>query len=110
MKESKEDGKVTERRVVLYFYVKDNPLTSDTATMVEVSSVIPPNGSDDGMLGISKEFMGDTIPYMIEFREGGDITIVSLVKSGIVGWFLIVVLVGLPLLVILYPKLRKGKG
>ena len=100
------DGSVKERRGVLYFYVKDNPITSDTVTMVEVSSVIPTDGSDDGMLDVSKEFMADTIPYMFEFREGGDIIIVSLVKRGIVGWFLIVVLLGLPLLVILYPRLK----
>lgn len=108
----KENGMETERRVVLYFYVKNNPLTSDDFTMVEVSSIIPigTNGSEDGMLGISKEFLGDTIPYMFELRPEGDIVIVSLVKLGIVGWFLIVVLLGLPLLVILYPKLRKGKG
>jgi hypothetical protein len=101
------DGSVKERRAVLYFYVKDNPLTSDTVTMVEVSSVIPTDGSDDGMLDVSKEFMADTIPYMFELRPEGDIIIVSLVKLGIVGWLAIAVLLGLPLLVILYPKLKK---
>ena len=101
------DGSVKERRVVLYFYVKDNPLTSDTVTMVEVSSVIPTDGSDDGMLDVSKEFMANTIPYMFELRPEGDIIIVSLVKLGIVGWLAIAVLLGLPLLVILYPKLKK---
>ena len=103
------DGSVKERRAVLYFYVKDNPLTSDTVTMVEVSSIIPTDGSDDGMLGISKDFMADTIPYMFELRPEGDIIAVSLAKSGIAGWFVIAVLLGLPLLVILYPRVKVKK-
>jgi len=38
-------GKITERRVVLYFYVKDNPLAADTFTMIRVSSMAPLKGS-----------------------------------------------------------------
>ena len=75
MKESKgeEDGngnkKVTQRRVVLYFYVKENPFTSDNITMVRVSAHAPLNGSYNGVLNVTKEFMGDTIPCMFEIRE-----------------------------------------
>ncbi len=67
VKESNADGKVTERRVVLYFYVKDNPLSSDTVTIVRVSALAPVDGSYEGVLNICKDFMGDTFPYMFEF-------------------------------------------
>lgn len=106
-------GRVTERRVVLYFYVKGNPLASaasDTVTMVRASALVPLGASYDEILDMTKEFMGESVPHLFEFRPEGDIIIVSLVKLGIVGWFLTVVLLGLPLLVILYPKLRKGNG
>ncbi|GAH60937.1 unnamed protein product, partial [marine sediment metagenome] len=46
------NGKVTERRVVLYYYVKENPFASDTVTMVRVSALAPTEGSYDGILNI----------------------------------------------------------
>jgi hypothetical protein len=114
-KESEEDGnaKVTERRVVLYFYVKENPLASasDTVTMVRVSARIPIHGtvgSYERTLNNCKELTADTFPYMFEIQqEKEDIIAVSLAKSGLAGWFVIAVLLVLPLLVILYPGVKK---
>ena len=105
------DGNVTERRVVLYFYVKENPIASDTVTMVRVSARIPihgPVGSYETILNNCKELTADALPYMFEFQqEKEDIIAVSLAKSGSAGWFVIAVLLGLPLLVILYPWVKK---
>jgi len=53
VKESEEDGKVTERRVVPYFYVRENPFASSTVTMVRVSALAPLEGSYDGILNIT---------------------------------------------------------
>ena len=107
VKESNADGKVTERRVVLYFYVKGNPLSSDTVTIVRVSALAPVEGSYEGVLDICKDFMGDTFPYMFEFQQGGAIIAVRLAKSGIAGWSVIAVLFALPFLIILYPRVKK---
>jgi hypothetical protein len=109
VKESKEDGKVTERRVVLYFYVKDNPLSSDTVTIVRVSALAPADGSYESALNICKDFMGDTFPYMFEFREGEDIIAVQLAKSGIGGWLIIGALVSVPIGIIVYLRIKKRK-
>lgn len=110
-KGSDAEGEVKERRVVLYFYVKDNPLMSDKVTMVRVSAVIPvhgPIGSSEKILNDCKELTADMIPYMFEFPEKEeDIIAVTLAKSGIGGWCVLAVLLGLPILVILYPRVKK---
>ena len=108
VKESDEHGnkKVTERNVVLYFYVRENPISSDTFTMIRVSALAPTEGSYDTALNEIENFMGDTIPYMFEFRQGGDIIAVRLAKSGLVGWSVIAVLFALPFLIIIYPRIK----
>ena len=68
-KKSEEGNKITTRKVVLYFYVKENPFVSNNVTMVRVAALVPPEGSYDGTLKIAKEFMGDTIPCMFEMQE-----------------------------------------
>lgn len=101
------DGEVNERRVVLYFYVKDKPNSSDTVTVVRVSALAPAEGSYENVLKICKDFMGDTIPYMFEFRQGEDIIAIRLAKTGLVGWGVIAILFALPILIIFYPRIKK---
>ena len=101
------DGKVKERRVVLYFYVKDNPLSSDTVTIVRVSALAPVDGSYKSVLNICKDFMGDTIPYMFEVQEEECIIAVQLAESGIGGWLILGALVSVPIGVIVYPRIKK---
>jgi hypothetical protein len=105
VKESKEDRTVTERRVVLYFYVKDNSLTSDTVTMVRVSALAPPDGSYDGILNITKEFMGDTIPYMFELQRKEPVLFILLASGSGTGKVAIVLLFLAPLAIIFYPQI-----
>ena len=105
---SKEsDGEVTKRKVVLYFYVKDNPLTTDTITMIRVSARAQNNGSYEGALNLTRDFMAEVVPYMFEVRGEEDITAVQLAKSGIAGWLIIGVLVLVPIGVIVYPEIKK---
>jgi hypothetical protein len=106
-KESEEDGKVTERRVVLYFYVKDRPVASNTVTMVRVSAIAPTEGSYDGILNISKEFMGDTIPYMFEPKEKEHFIFTILASGSIVEKAALLMLILVPLAIIFYLQLRK---
>lgn len=104
-------GKITERRVVLYFYVKDNPLAADTFTMIRVSSMAPLKGSLGGTLDYTKDFMGKVVPYLFEVREGEEIIAVRLAKSGIGGWLIIGALVSVPVGIIVYPRIkRRNKG
>ena len=109
------DGETWDRRLVLYFYVKENPmhpLSSDTITMIRVSALIPPDGPYDDMLEINKEFIAEIIPYMFEPRplgeeESGQPTAIRLAQSGIVGYLTIAGLIFVPLAIIVYPRVRR---
>jgi len=103
------DGEVTKRKVVLYFYVKDNPVITDKITMIRVSAHAPLNGSYEGALNLTKEFMAEVVPYMFEVREEEDITAVQLAKSGIGGWLIIGALVSVPIGIIVYPRIKNRK-
>ena len=107
---SKEsDGEVTKRKVVLYFYVKDNPVITDKITMIRVSAHAPINGSYEGALNLTKDFMGEVVPYMFEIREEEETVAVQLAKSGISGWLIIGVLVSVPIGIIVYPRIKSKR-
>ena len=99
-------GKVTERKVVLYFYVKENPFISDAFTMVRVSALAPTEGSYDGILNLTAEFMGDTIPCMFELRKEEPFVLFILLSSGI-GKVVIGLLLLVPLSILFYPEIKR---
>jgi len=103
-KESNDE--ITEREVVLYFYVKDNPLATDTITMIRASAHAPLNGSVDSAVNITEGFIGEAFPYMFEVREKEEIIAVQLAESGIGGWLIIGVLVSVPIGIIVYPRIK----
>lgn len=105
IKES-EAGKVTDREVLLYFYVKGNPLSRDPITIIRASAHAPINGSYEKELNSTKEFMAEAFPCMFEIREKEEINVVQLAKSGIGGWLIIVILVSIPLGLIVYPRIK----
>ena len=106
VKELEKGGKkeVTERRVVLYFYVKDG-LISNNVTMVRVSALAPIKGSYDGILSITKEFMGDTVPYMFEIREEEDTLFTILASGSATDKVMMIMLFLVPLIIIFYKQL-----
>ncbi|RZN33953.1 MAG: exosortase-associated EpsI family protein [Methanophagales archaeon ANME-1-THS] len=106
-RKSKEDGRLTERRVVLYFYVKDNPFTSDAVTMIRVEALAPLEGSYDGIRNITKEFMGETIPYLFELQRKEPPLFMILLSGSILSKLALVLLVLAPLTLILYPQIRR---
>ena len=109
IKES-EDGKVTDREIILYFYVKGNPFSRDPITIIRAAAHAPINGSeDDRIINSTKEFMGEAFPYMFAAREEEEITISQLAKSGIGGWLIIGILVSIPLGLIVYPRIKIKK-
>ena len=106
-----EEGVTTERRLVLYFYVKDNPLnpfSSDTITMIRVSALIPINQSYGSIANTVKGFTADALPYMFDPDPdvGDDERLVfRLGDSGILGYLGLVGILTIPLIVIFYPYL-----
>jgi hypothetical protein len=105
-------GEVTDRRVVLYCYVKGNQLASDTITMIRVEALAPVEGSYDGILNVEKDFAALTIPYMFEPNEEEKWSplAVRLAESGIGGYFAIALLLFVPLAIMLYPRTRRGEA
>jgi len=101
------DGKVTKRKVVLYFYVKDNPVFTDKITMIRVSAHAPINGSYEEALNLTKDFMGEVVPYMFEVRKEEEIIAVQLARSGIGGWLIIGALVSVPVGIIVCPRIKR---
>jgi hypothetical protein len=106
VKEAANTEKVTERRVVLYFYVKEPPLSSDTITMVRVEALAPTDGSYEGILKAAKEFMSDTIPCMFEVQRAERVLFTSLATGSIADKLALILLFLTPLAVIFYPELR----
>jgi len=108
-KESK--GEVTERRVVIYYYVKGNKFTSNTITMIEIAGLAPINGSYQGILQVEKDFAAQTFPYMFNLEEENkkDTVAAQLAHWGAGGYLVIVLSLGLPLAVIIYPRIKKPR-
>lgn len=105
-------GRITERRVVLYCYVRGNQFTSDTITMIRVEALAPIDGSYDGILNVEKDFIALTIPYMFEPSEEGEWNplALQLTELGIGGYFVIALMLFMPLAIIIYPRTRWGRG
>jgi len=105
------NGRITERRVVLYCYVKGNQFTSDTITMIRVEGLAPISGPYDGILGIEKDFLAMAIPYMFDPGEGGEWKplVLQLVEFGIGGFLLIALMFLVPVLIIIFPRIRWRK-
>ncbi|MBN1455702.1 MAG: exosortase-associated EpsI family protein [Methanomicrobia archaeon] len=110
VKQAADTSRVTERRVVLYFYVKEPPLSSDAISMVRVEALAPTDGSYDGILNISREFMSETIPCMFEVQRPEQVLFFSLASGSRLNKLMLILLFLAPLLVIFYPELRAVRG
>jgi len=105
-----QDGVVTERRVVIYYYVKGNPVISDTITMVQVSAVAPIDGSYDEILGEVKGFAALTLPYLFDPSaddNNGGILLLQLIDWGPGGYVVVILMLIVPLAIILYPPMSR---
>ena len=106
----KSDGELTERRIVLYFYV-NRGFTSNALTMIRVSALALLRGSYDGIFEQENKFMADAFPYMFEFKKDEKFIVYRLMDSGVPGWLGIITLLSIPILIIYYPMLvRRSRG
>jgi hypothetical protein len=107
-----QDGKITERRVVLFCYVKGNQFYTDTITMIQLEALAPLEGSYEGALNEEKDFISQAIPLM--FEPSGESTwhpiFRVLIEWGIAGYLVIAFMLLVPVTIILYPRIRRGKG
>jgi len=63
------DGVITDRRVVFYYFVKDETRFVPTSiTLIRISTPSASNSTDEYALELCKKLAGDTFPLMFELR------------------------------------------
>jgi hypothetical protein len=104
-----ETGAIVERRVVLYFYVKERPLASDTITMVRISALVPVTGPYESVVDLEKEFLCETFPYLFEVREAEPRVIATLASGSLLDNVVLLLLLIAPVMVTFYPQLKTAR-
>ncbi len=105
------DGELIERLVVLTFYLRGNQFTTDDITMVRIESKAPIVGSYEDVLNWEKALIREAVPVLFDpdVEKGWNPMVAELAEWGIGGYFLIVVLLGIPLGIIVYPRTKYGR-
>lgn len=103
-------GETVDRRVVLYFYIKDRAFTSDKISLLRTSALAPPAGPYDAALAHASALMGEVVPLMFEPHQEGEMFIVYLADWGAGGCLLIAGLLAIPLALIVYPLAAARRG
>ncbi|MFO8011266.1 MAG: exosortase-associated EpsI family protein [Dehalococcoidia bacterium] len=100
-----------ERRVVIYFYIKESGINGETIDMVRVSTVAPSSGDYDASLARCQEFMGEVIPLLFEPDKSNRKMFISyMLDMGPGGYFLIVFMFAVPLALVALPVRMKRKA
>jgi len=102
-------GGMTERRILLYYYVKDNRVVAEHMTTVQVSALAPVSLSYEDTIDLLRELMGNALPILFEPRDYQDDMISEkMVDSfGFFGWVLIVGALGTPFGIIFWPVIER---
>jgi hypothetical protein len=106
---SDKDGKLVERRVALFCYVKGNQFYSDTVTMIQTEALAPLQGSYEGSLGEQKDFLAQAIPLMFSPSQGETRwrpLAQLLTERGAGGLVILALLFIIPIGIIIYPSIR----
>lgn len=105
-----DDGKL-ERLVVLSVYVKGNQFATDAVTMIRIEKRVPDNGSYEDTVNVEKAFLIEAIPLMFvpSEKDGWNPIVAEFAGWGIGGYFIIIGLVGIPVGIIVYPRVRYAR-
>jgi len=107
-----KDKTVLERRALLFCYVKGNQFTTDTITMIQIEALAPFSGSYEGTLNEEKEFLSQAIPLLFEpgEEENWHPIATDIIELGLSGYIIVGLILLIPVLVIVFPILRRRKG
>ena len=105
------DGKITERRIVLYYFVKDERMSvAKEVTMIRLSALVPVSGSDQNALETMKKLAADTFPEMFEVKpEERMIAEILVIEHGAVGFLVIAILLSAPIIFMLLPFIKRAE-
>jgi hypothetical protein len=104
------EGKVLDRRVALYCYVKGNQFYSDTVTMIKTETLAPLDGSSEDSVSELQAFLAQAVPLMFSPNQSNSQwrpLALTLTEWGIGGWIILAVLIIIPMGIILYPIIRR---
>lgn len=104
-----EQEKVTDRQVVLYFYIRDKAIITSIG-MMRGSTQAPLSGSYEESVNAVRELMGLAIPRMFAPEKPGIIFISLLASWGMVGYVTILLLLFIPSAIMGYPIWRAMKS
>lgn len=104
-------GEIGERRVVLYYYIKDERMAvPKEITMVRISALAPPSGSYQDALESAKQLAADTFPEMFEVRpEEKMIAEILVTEHGAIGLLILALLVSAPFIFMLSPYIGRRR-
>lgn len=105
------DGEITERRIALYYFVKDERMSVlNEVTMVRLSALTDLSGSYQADLERMNKLAGDTFPAMFEVRpEERMIVEILIMEHGVPGFLVITILVSVPIIFMLLPYIRRKR-
>ena len=103
------DGKITERRVVLYYFVKDERMSvANEVTMVRLSVLAPLSGSYQADLEQMKKLAADTFPEMFDVRPKENMIVeILIIEHGVWGYVAIAALLSAPIIFMLLPFIMR---
>ena len=102
-----DDKDKAQRRVVFYYYVRDEKASvTNTITMVRISAPTSLTGSYEHTLDLAKELAGDTFPIMFELRPKEKVLGEWLIdEKGLWGALVVIFAVAAPLAFMFYPQI-----
>ena len=106
-----KDGEITDRRVVFYYFVKDETRFVPTSiTIIRISTQSASNNTDEAALELCEKLAGNTFPLMFEMRPPESMLCEMLVaEHGAMGYFAIATMVFAPIAILLlsFPGVRR---
>ncbi len=105
------DGEITDRRVVFYYFVKDETRFVPTSvTLIRISTPSASNSTDEAALTLCEKLAGDTFPLMFEMRPPARMLCETLVaEHGAMGCLAIAAMFFAPIAILLlsFPSVRR---
>jgi len=103
-----KEGRIIERRVVLYFFVKANQFYSDDVALVEVQALAPLEGPYESTLNEQKEFLAEVVPLLFAPASDEEWQPIArtLSEKGAGGWAVMAIMGLIPIAIMAYPWIR----
>ena len=106
------NDKITERRIALYYFVKDERMSvANEVSMVRLSALTHLSGSYRADLEQMKKLAAATFPEMFDVRPKENMLVeILIIEHGVLGYVVIATLLSAPVIFVLLPFIRKKRA